>query len=187
MENIQQTTSISGFYAIVLWRDHEKAEEATVLLPSSHYFTFLDPRDMELDIVTADDLGKATSKRAEKKLQLRGPALVYARNPTLEDPEDLDPGVNGRLNPECKALKGRDKLGEDVEEFFVLVTAMPPVQQQVVPMQFATAAAPPFVQGKSICSGAVFAVLMVNTTTNCKWNRSCFNRAVSESKWLVDK
>ena len=64
METAQPTaTSMQSFYAVVLLRDHEDADEAEVLLPSSEYRSFLDEGE-HVSILTADDLGKAARAAA---------------------------------------------------------------------------------------------------------------------------
>src|SRR5690554_3501165 len=64
MENTQQTTRSSGFFAVLLRRDHVDAEEVEVLIPSDVYFTFPGPGATELGIVQAAHLGKATRAAA---------------------------------------------------------------------------------------------------------------------------
>ena len=122
--DIAQPSLPQPVWAVVLCRANENATRVKVLLGSSRYRKYAEYGE-SYDISNADDLAKAVKARAEKKLQheVDEAVLVYDYNPTAE--AKLKVNREYDLREDREELDGRCVLEHcDVEEFFVLVTAL---------------------------------------------------------------
>ena len=124
--DIAQPSLPQPVWAVVLCRANENATRAKVLLGSSEYAFYPYSQTDERPITHADHLAKAVKARAQADypdMKFVGPVLVYDYNPTTEAKLKVNREYDLRL--ERKALNGRCVLEHcDVEEFFVLVTAL---------------------------------------------------------------
>ena len=123
--DIAQPSLPQPVWAVVLCRANENATRAKVLLGSSRYRKYAEYGE-SYDISNADDLAKAVKARAQADypdMKFVGPVLVYDHNPTTE--AKLKVNREYDLREDREELDGRCVLEHcDVEEFFVLVTAL---------------------------------------------------------------